>query len=135
MTPLKLTRTGERRLLKLCDFLEKLPRGKFDFAAVRGERHCGTIGCAIGHTPEVFPRLVSAVGWTVITVTGQSGFSATGSFLFGISQKMAAYLFYPECQLSVSHDLPNLRSDATPKQVARMLRKFVRLAKEGKIEV
>ncbi len=63
-----------KRLLKLADFLDKLPRAKFDFGVIAmqdgkpmlealkaGKERCGTVACAIGWMPAVFPR---SLRWT-----------------------------------------------------------------------
>lgn len=124
-----------KRLRKLIAFLRKLPEEKFAFYKEfekSPKQKCPTIGCAIGWTPAVFPKLVS---WF-----GKSGsFSRKGmrlsycevaKELFGISEDIAANLFYPEEQHYVDTRLPDCGSDATPKQVARMLEKFIKLQTE-----
>src|SRR5438093_919703 len=58
-----------KRLLKLADFLDELPREKFDFGQIAyqggkpmaealklGAVRCGTVACAIGWMPAVWPR-------------------------------------------------------------------------------
>lgn len=54
------------RLLKLASFLQKLKPEKFDIDRVVEEwdekKHCGTVCCAAGWTPAVFPRLVEWYG-------------------------------------------------------------------------
>lgn len=49
-----------KRLQKLADFLKTVPRKQFDIGVlVSGkpeEIGCGSIACAIGHCPIVFPR-------------------------------------------------------------------------------
>ena len=58
---------GVARLNKLADFLQKLPRTHFDFSRVcdlikpSKTNQCGTVGCAMGWTPTVFPRLIGMV--------------------------------------------------------------------------
>ena len=55
----------KERLLKLADFLESLPRRKFDLTLIASTNSkaetpslntCGTAACAIGWMPNVFPR-------------------------------------------------------------------------------
>ncbi len=46
------------RLNKLANYIEKLPKKNFDFGVFSAEKHgCGTVGCAIGYMPLVFPKL------------------------------------------------------------------------------
>ena len=72
------------RLLRLAKFLEKLPRRKFDFAELvadtekRHGKDCGTVCCAVGWTPAVFPKLIS---WSRILSEG--GTILVGRDLFG----------------------------------------------------
>lgn len=139
----------KKRILKLCDFLEQLPRKRFDFGVVAEKQSCGTVGCAIGWTPEVFPRLVK---WTPPTTKhGQMGiapkdgrrgrcYTTIARSLFGLTKKHAHDLFTPSApvfiDLSGAPDykyvvLGSLDFDATPKQVAKRLRKFLRLMEQS----
>ena len=115
-------RTG--RLLKLATFLEILPREKFNFNCVikrKPGKECGSVGCAIGWTPEVFPRLVK---WNDPKLN-MAGYKELATELFDICYDNATYLFAPgdPCvgQLPVT---------ATPKMVAKHIRKFVKDNKE-----
>jgi hypothetical protein len=142
-----------RRLLKLADFLAALPREKFDFSQIveqkgkpmlqalkAGKTRCGTVGCAIGWMPAVFPRHLK---W------GED-FRGSGTYLgvyfrnsdpesfsgepidfqvaeqfFGITEDETQWLFLPD-YYSGERDADNGLSDsATPKAVARHIRKFV----------
>lgn len=58
-------RTGNRRLKKLADFLLTIPRKKFDLAIIAksgdhgrfpSKTECGSAACAIGWSPNVFPK-------------------------------------------------------------------------------
>lgn len=131
-----MTKIHKTRLRKLIAFLRKLPRKKFDFGDVRYEDKCGTVACAIGWTPEVFPRLVT---------TGDSGcsleldgkrrhFADIAEGIFGIPWRYADYIFQPNTQDMVNIKLKPCDSDATPKQVAKMLEKFLALVDAGEID-
>lgn len=54
---------NKKRLLKLAAFLRKLPAEKFNINDVvtRWDNNCGSICCAMGWTPKVFPKLIQ---WT-----------------------------------------------------------------------
>ncbi len=130
-----------KRLLKLADFLDKLPRSHFDFNTIlekvepSRKNKCGTVGCAIGWCPTVFPRVCEVVSnpgeqMEVAPIGREPDFwsnygthAAAGSHIFGITEGEAYGLFTP------SEDSPangkRLRGDATPKQVARRIRTYV----------
>lgn len=138
--------TGKRRLLKLAAFLRKLPREKFDFTIVAreagkpmrealkaGATRCGTTACAVGWMPAVFPR---SCEWIADTFRGYAmrGVVLKGQPLlpfemlkvaeqfFGLTDDEVALLFVPS-------DAPTpgqLGDDATPKQVARHIERFVK---------
>jgi hypothetical protein len=140
-----LPKVGERRLLKLIAFLEKLPRKKFNFEKVVSEANeehtCATVACAIGWTPALFPKLVmwdkpglknaGSTRWRGL----DSDMGEVAERLFGVSSEKASNLFCPANrnwdQKHVHPSLPSLRSNATPKQVAKMLRKYIALTKEA----
>lgn len=140
------------RMERLCVFLDKLPFEKFDFGTVAkhsDETQCGTIGCAMGWAPAALPELVE---WTkgeeqyydscAIRLVGSDehwhdyddianrifGFDCDGLFGVGYS------LFTPDGQSCLHEELTDLDGHATPKEVAAMLRTFMRLVKEGKIQ-
>lgn len=122
-----------QRLLKLADFLDTLPREKFDFSVITcvdglplldalkaGKKRCGTVACAVGWMPAVFPR---AFKWTdcgaVLPRSSQAdgmNLDAAGRF-FGLDYADTVGLFSPEDS--------GLGYSATPKQVARHIRRFV----------
>lgn len=137
-----LPKTGERRLLKLIAFLEKLPRRKFDFRYIARQADtpkCGTVCCAMGWTSSVFPKRVKLVldainpeySDLVSRVSGVENYDRVALELFGMDQYTANDLFYPDNQDLVHESLPNCTDSATPKQVAKMLRKYLALTKEA----
>lgn len=115
-----MTKIHIKRLEKLAAFLDKLPRKKFDFSilvAERDEDGCGTICCAIGWIPAVFPKLITWREMRTLTITKVTW------FLFGIFNGEDTYrLFFPRSSTNRASALP---PSATPKQVAREIRKFI----------
>ncbi len=130
-----------KRLLKLAAFLDKLPRSHFDFNTVRSkvevtpQNTCGTVGCAIGWCPTVFPRVCKTTRkGSCLSVNGRivngGGFfdsdahwAVVGERLFDMDIDDAYALFTP------GNDAPNdsksLGENATPKQVAKRIRRYV----------
>lgn len=127
---------NEKRLLKLATFLDALPPAKFDFTRIAretgkpmlealkaGPTECGTVGCAIGWMPAVFPRLTewvtNAYGLGVALKRDKTvlNFEAAEA-VFGLDSYEAEYLFNPNTS--------PLQDWATPKQVGRHIRAFVK---------
>lgn len=132
-----MTKIHKTRLRKLIAFLRNLPRNKFSFGVVREETKCGTVGCAIGWTPEVFPELVSPPrnSESCLLFRGEARcFKGVASELFGMDFYMAEDLFSTGAQLLVHSGLPLCHCQATPKQVASMLEKFLALVDAGEID-
>lgn len=130
-----------KRLRKLIAFLQKLPPKHFDFWEVRRDRECGTVGCAIGWAPNVFPRKICAIrrgNEFTIALKGTQinswdvSFQEVAQWLTGLSGGFSQNLFMPGSQNLVHRKLPVLGGSATPKQVARMLEKFIKLQTESK---
>lgn len=124
----------KKRLLKLAAFLDKLPRKKFNFGSiVYSKPKCGTVGCAIGWTPKVFPSLVewdSRRSPSAVKACGSDnfGFAEVAMSLFGLSYKEANDLFDP-CFVGYQHwtqPVDRVDADATPKQVAASIRRFIK---------
>jgi hypothetical protein len=130
------------RLLKLADFLEKLPRKKFYYGLVvvgkdkpRKELDCGSTGCAMGWCPVVFPSLVKygpldnfnpdePTRDVLMKGRNYGGYLSTAEELFGLTFSEAIGLFNPNDQGYINE--PSLGHKATPKQVASMIRRFVK---------
>lgn len=132
------------RLLTLAAFLDNLPEEKFNFAIIAEERgkpmlealaaghtRCGTVACAIGWLPAVFP---ADFKWTdayyksrSVTRDGSIDFSAAEEF-FDLTVYQAEYLFMPGRYNDDDEfvgNLNDLTDEATPKQVAAHIRAFV----------
>lgn len=141
------TKLQDKRLLKLINFLDELPPEKFNFSrevtkAHTNHKQCATVGCAIGWTPLLFPRLVKwnfRPNWTDETYqsdedfvgfwlksVGPTYYREVAEELFGIpkNSSFGSSIFFPGEQRCVDTDLPNCSRDATPQEVATMLRKY-----------
>lgn len=127
---------GKRRLLKLADFLEKLPPQKFNLnnwcvkdyklsntnewdsiIVIRGK--CGSTACALGYCPVVFPKsgfkLSNDLHWTP-EYCGLEGTAAAEQF-FDLLESESVSLFMPE----------SYREDHKgPKSVAKKIRALVK---------
>lgn len=141
------------RLAKLADFLDTVPPEKFAFytvmdidglkdpleALAAGSHPCGTVGCAIGWTPAVFPE---SLVWqsrceystmldvnlkeSPVEAVGRMNFSETVSGraamqFFGIDTEELYYLFIPHGK----HRYNNLGDNAQPHKVAAHIRSFL----------
>lgn len=139
------------RLLKLADFIEKVPVRNFNLDTVVGyskrnvltnvSEHTGTgeelkqlvktgfgfkcdsAACAIGWTPAVFPRLVKWDGDAVYLDGVHMPYWSIGMKLFDISMEEADYLFDPSFYPIDKQG---------PKSVAKRIRAFVARKKAGK---
>ncbi len=126
---------------KLAEFLDKLSRKEFNFAEVVSEaniaKKCGTVCCAMGWTPVVFPRLVEfsldedEIRWSdvVFKKSGERGYVEVAEELFEISYAEAEYLFTPNQQHYLG--VKDLGNFATPIQAAKLLRKYMAKVKKG----
>lgn len=124
-------KVGNRRLLKLAAFLRTLPREKFDYSiwviAEKKRGHlCGTVACAAGWCPAVFPRQwqwFDDHGLNMILPCLRKGPPRTLlddlAVFFGITHAEVEYLFLPGAWDN------NLSKNATAKQVARHIERFV----------
>jgi hypothetical protein len=121
--------------LKLADFLDNLSPAKFDLSCIVHvddrnnqqltksyafkEGACGSVGCAIGWCPVVFPRSCKYhKNMYVVSKEDQSIMDFEFAIEhFGISMAQAKYLFMPDAY----H-----RSKRGPKSVASRIRNFVK---------
>lgn len=121
-------RTYKNRLLRLAEFLEKLPREKFDLSFFTGADGlddapgpgCGTAGCAIGWMPNAFPRDCKYVedsfgGITITSMDGSKDHFNLAEDFFGLSRNESSYLFTTDYYK---------RGRRGPKSVAKRLREF-----------
>ena len=127
----------KKRLQKLIAFLRQLPRKRFDFEVIRYGTDCGAVACAIGWTPQALPRLakIDACGSPILRKTKLAEneqyqleqFREIAMEVTGLDRNTAPSLFCPRQQSMVDERLSDLPFTATPKQVARMLEKFIEL--------
>lgn len=125
-----------KRLLKLEDFLHALPRKKFDYSRWVGDefktgdnlRTCGTTACALGWATTIpaFRRLGLCM-WEDLDGVNSPGTSCGGDSSFAVEKVFD--LNYQEYELLFipgANEYEGLDHNATPKQVARHIRKFVK---------
>lgn len=129
----------EKRLVKLANFLANLPPRNFNFAWAIEEldaknKHCGTVACAIGWTPAVFPKLVKfpkRLEYGATCYIGDEDYVSVARRLFKLPEGHVD-IFCPGNQKTIHKNLPHLSTYAKPKDVAEMLRKYVKLTKTPK---
>lgn len=120
------------RFRTLIEFLWQLPAEKFNFrreVEKHDERNCGTVCCAIGWTPVVFPELVE---WHMLNVSlytrrkKESIDSPHGvaNGLFGLNENEFDYLFQPTYGEAEPSECP-LGPHITPQQLAAHLESFL----------
>jgi len=114
------------RLLKLAQHLEtgKLGHDGFDFKVYHDEGDCGTVGCAIGECPTVFPD-----DWEIDrhepVLRGYSSQAQSAMNFFFINRPQYHHLFVPNMQKPSQFGGVDLDGDATKEQVAANIRSFV----------
>jgi len=131
----------EAKMTKLIDFLITMPRKDFNFEVVvskQNNKGCGTVCCAIGWTPIIFPKEAK---WSAVArfkdhansaVNGKY-YALVASDIFGMSDHLADHLFAPDSQEAVHRSLPNAGDKVTPKKFAKVLKKFMELVTYGLI--
>lgn len=125
------TPTQKRRLNRLAKFIESLPAKRFDLSEIvkrfDEEKTCGTVCCAIGWMPSVFPTkckwMPSYNSLRVVSTDGQSSDFAFASIHFGLTGEECAYLFEP---LAYPKHLQGRKS------VSSRIREFVKTQKIDK---
>lgn len=129
---------GVARLLKLAKFLRTLPESHFDFGIVleqhskTRENKCGTIGCAIGWCPVVFPRLVEITPRMFMPTYRlkrgdkqcRGDFRTVGQHLFGMPLTHVERLFVPEKHSPA--DGRRLGYTTTPTKVAQRVETYAK---------
>jgi hypothetical protein len=141
---------NKARLVKLAEFLGDLKPEKFNFSNVVSswdeKNHCGTVCCAIGYTPQLFPEEVEWVAdiapfWMDVEGkrSGAEGYVEVAAELFDIPPEHAHNLFTPlslrdplseeMTDWGTTYDFPDgvtlLDDDATPKQVSSMIYTYI----------
>lgn len=122
---------NKRRLLKLAEFLETVPRDRFDYSkwassewGGKKDLSCGTTACALGWATAMpmFQKIGLKLtrdedGYVfVVDSSGREGFKAAEA-AFDVTWQASAYLFDPYYSKLGLH--------ASPKAVAAHIRAFV----------
>lgn len=144
-------KVGQRRLLKLAAFLEKLPRKRFYYGSWVGEDwkgkadlSCGTTACALGWATTIpeFRKLglrlrplalAEEPAQGVVSLASQKASEVdrdddpilAALKVFGLSEDETDYLFQPRRMLGWSMLPESPNEYATAKQVAKHIRRFV----------
>lgn len=137
----------KQRLLKLAKHLrgKNLSVEEFNFWEIHHRTKCGTLGCAIGELPALFPKHFRMKLRIATSFPGDKfgdvvlrakpshwDFQAAESF-FGLDGDECAHLFSPYAQDTNLYGGNELCGRATAKQVAANIEAFVkRKEKEGK---
>ena len=140
---------NKERLLKLVEFLNGLDPSEFQFSStidsVDEKNECGTVCCAMGWTPRVFPDLVEWAPYllrsgalssiTPLLIKLKCGHEISHTYpdiaarIFDIPRADAVALFTPAYQheLITKYGMPikNLGSDANPSDVASAIETYV----------
>lgn len=126
------------RMLQLAEFLDQLSQSEFYFASVisqmNEETGCGTVCCAIGWTPAVFPDLVRWPTKSEIQVDGSAEmflldrpgepcFTEVAAQIFRMPEHHAEFIFSPGHYSPA--DGSELEDTATPQEVAERIRTYV----------
>lgn len=149
-------KVNRARFLRLIDFLNRLPQEKFDFNEIveEVEDGCGTVCCAVGWFPRVFPGsshydakamrhewLQADMPTTIEAVVQVSPchrvealYSHLSAEVLGISYQVGHGLFAPDSQSTVHPNLMDLDPDAAPRILAEVLEHFLKLVARGEIE-
>jgi hypothetical protein len=124
------------RLNILAEHLEdgKLAHDAFDFSVyhfnpveVEPSSTCGTVGCALGECPGLFPKDWYFSGPVPrLTGTEYLGAYTSASIYFGISYEAAQHLFSPNDQKPALYGGKILGPDATRYEVAENIREFIK---------
>ena len=119
-----------KRFQKLIKFLERLPPSKFNFTSYFyevDENECGTVCCAVGWLPKVFPR-AKVFKHDVFNL--RTDVSETALKWFGLNRTFYRMLFVP----GIAQPWNNFNMDrmlngsASPHQVANEINKYIQWA-------
>jgi hypothetical protein len=127
----------KQRLLKLAKHLRsgKLGHKKFDFRVLNVDDrlqivgHCGTLGCAWGECPVIFPThlmFVDSPEGVLLRRDSTGETFADAEKFFDITPNESSHLFVPGCQ-EVGYGGIALDMHATAKQVAANIEAFVKI--------
>lgn len=112
-----------QRLEALADFLDRLDPEKFYFGLTVSEwsqgANCGTVCCAIGWTPQLFPDLVVWRHGTIGPKDSGGSCYAAAKLLFDLSYEDYCELFEP------TDSACPLGKDASLDEVVNHIRRFI----------
>lgn len=127
------------KIRKLAAHIRTVLPENFNFGFVR----CGSVGCAMGHAPDVFPKEVKlgepymCDGQPRQDLEGVTeewcDYEECAEGIFEIDWDTSSGLFNPNSQQDVHPSLPNLGREASAVQVADMLELFCLLVEQGKL--
>lgn len=121
----------KKLLLKLARHLEdgKLGHKEFDFSQYNNSKNgCGTIGCAIGELPILFPKKWDFKGYEGEPMLKMSSLEDTkedAMKFFDLGYDEVNHLFFPDRQDTTTYGGFELGDDATRYQVASNIRDFI----------
>lgn len=121
----------------------KLAHERFSFAYYNANKDgidpsfpvnkCGTMGCAVGEMPAIWPRLWMWQGNNVRKLRSIDPLTGIHKYeWFGVKEEEYNHLFIPECQFPWHYLLGN---DATKEAVADNIAEFIDRYRPGKIYV
>lgn len=115
-----------QRLTNLADALEHDQHGhvRWDFGFLIRQGKCGTVGCALGACPHIFPKDWKAVGGYKTVINGFDDSRSSAREFFGITSDEYDRLF---TIFSKRYILEQFKDEATPQQVAANIRAFLEL--------
>lgn len=132
---------NKERLLKLAKHLERgqLGHKNFSFAHYNisasggyDESGCGTMGCAIGECPIIFPKFWHFNEMTEPLLRTDDGNDPIRSAMefFDISRNEAFHLFMPSSQSPHYYGGQYLNGRATKEEVAANIRAFIKVKQQ-----
>lgn len=132
-----MTKIHANRLRKLADHLKrgKLGHKKFDFARINSicagedfdERGCGTLGCALGECPIVFPKEWEFRAYIPCLKTGSTAAFESSRKFFGLCSEESGHLFAPWDQNTKDFGGRVLNQKASAEQVASNIYAFLKV--------
>lgn len=119
-----------QRLLEMAQHLESgvLRHKIFDFSQVNDtyDSQCGTLGCAMGELPVVYPKIWKYKSGMVYLIQDSSGFMGKDIRVwFDLSQEEKLHIFYPKQQRPEKYGGEHLNENATRYQIAENIRAFI----------
>jgi len=127
-----MNKEEKARFLKLRDHLFHMDPWKFDFATLQKQTSCGTVGCATGEFPKIWPEIFEYRNkeneyWEIGKI-GEAELCDGGDLVefLGMPREHRD-IFYPGFQKEVHKELPLCGYSATPIEVAAMMDKYLEL--------